>query len=268
MGFWDIHCHLMPGVDDGAADEGEAVAMIMAAAKGGTEGLAVTPHVDLEGDFVAAHRISEFVKLFSARFASNATQVSLYPGAELRLNWGLRRVAVEEWETLVEFTLAGAGRYLLVDLPSGLVPEAIRETVFRLRLAGMVPVVAHPERHPMLRSGSLLRDLLESGVLLQVNSGSLTGEHGDEVRRRAEWLLREGLVAVVASDAHSAGHRRPDLRGAYDRLVDLAGEGEARRLLEENPRKMIEGEKVTASVCLPSTLSAKRRWFLLKRKRC
>lgn len=266
MGFWDIHCHLIPGVDDGAADEDEMWAMVTSAADGGTEGLVVTPHVDLEGEHLSPSRIKDFVERISGQMHQRALTVSLYPGAELRLNWGLRTMAVENAEALVDFSIAGSGRYLLVDLPLGLIPEALTETAFRLRLAGLIPVLAHPERHPGLASGGHLRDLLDAGFLLQLNGGSITGQHGDQVRRRAERLLREGLAVAVASDAHSAAVRGPDLREAYRRLTGLLGEREARLLMEENPQKMVSGDKIDASARLITGISAGRRWFFRRRR--
>lgn len=258
MGFWDLHCHLMPGVDDGAADMEEVVAMVRLAAEGGTEALVVTPHVDLESDPLRPSRVRDFVEEASFRLGREAIAVVLFPGAELRLNWGLRELAERDGDALVAWSIAGSGKYLLVDLPAVVVPGALAEAVFRLRLAGLVPVLAHPERHPALGSPRLLQDLAEAGVLFQVNGGSLTGLHGEEARRRAERLLREGLVAAVASDAHSSGARSPDLRAAFRRLARLAGKGEARRLLEENPRKLVMGERVDPPGSTPSRLPG--RW--------
>lgn len=261
MGFWDIHCHLMPGVDDGAADEGEMALMLRAAVEGGTEALVVTPHVDLELEHVEPSQVRGFVERSSSSLPGEMAGISLYPGAELRLNWGLLELARGDEGALAAWSIAGSGKYLLLDLPALVVPDALKEAVFRIRLSGMVPVLAHPERHPGLRSDQLVQDLLEAGVLFQVNGGSLTGLHGEEARRRAERMLRERSAAVIASDAHSAGVRRPDLGEAFRRVKYLAGEAEARRLMEENPRKIVMGERLTVPGIPDSRAVGKRRWW-------
>lgn len=143
------------------------------------------------------------------------------------------------------------------------VPVGAEETIFRLQLHGCTPILAHPERNRRLADDlALLRDLVDRGVELQVNSGSLLGTYGRTARRVATALLREGLARLMASDAHRAVERHPDLSEAWKKVRGLLGEGAADVLLRENPRAVLYGE-----VLQPLPLPGSTRRSLVRRRR-
>lgn len=242
MTFLDLHSHILPGIDDGAADEDEFLAMAQVALQGGTVTMVATPHWDLDEMPTPGESVSALVEECRRKLESRGLGLELLPGVEVRLNAGLYRLA-EDREAIWGLTLAGNGKYLLVDLPLSDVPLGAEETLFRLQLHGYIPVLAHPERNRLLVDDpARLRDLVDRGVELQVNSGSLLGNYGHAARRAAAALLREGLARLIASDAHHATERGPDLSAAWEMARYLVGLAAADALLRENPRAVLAGE--------------------------
>ncbi|MHC4789210.1 MAG: tyrosine-protein phosphatase, partial [Planctomycetota bacterium] len=158
--------------------------------------------------------------------------LEILPGADVRLQPELLD-ALEAGQLL---TLADQGSHLLLELPPHAAPH-IEGLIFDLAVRGITPIVTHPERNLELsRKPERLAGLVEHGCLVQVTAAALLGEFGRPVRKAAERFLKAGLVHVVASDAHApAGSRRPAMREAAERLLSLAGEETAHKLLCENP---------------------------------
>ncbi len=217
----DLHAHVLPGVDDGARDLAESVEMLRLAAADGTRVLCATPH---------AHGPSHDV----AREAAVAAWEALRGAARLAGIPIDLRLASEVWyrEDLADLaragrlvTLSGAGRrYVLVEFPPAFVPPGAEEGLFRLRLAGVTPVIAHPERNPSFweRPEDAVR-LRDQGALLQVTAGSFTGLFRKESVRAARALLERGAIDLVASDCHRRDRRPPGLAEAAREIARLCG---------------------------------------------
>lgn len=235
--MFDLHCHLLPGIDDGPTDFEEAVLMCQMAAAGGCEALAATPHQRhpfwWNGDR----------ELLAGLLAQLQERVGERPrlllGAEIRVDDEL----LDDLERLPEsglLSLAGS-RYLLIELDRrGQGPEPVG-LVHELIIAGWCPIIAHPELYPWLMARPpLVRRLVELGAKLQITAMSVTGELGKVVQSHCHRLLDEGLVHVVASDAHGVGLRPPGLARAYAEIAAGWGEETARALTSENPGAVIE----------------------------
>jgi protein-tyrosine phosphatase len=237
-GIVDVHCHVLPGVDDGAPDVEAALDFLRAAQAGGTRAIVATPHQhpgrypNAAATLRAAHAL-----LLAARDATGEELPEVLLGAEVHLDHDLpERVEAEEL-----LTLAG-GPYLLLELPDQFAWPHVEDTIWRLRLSGRVPVIAHPERcGPVLREPARLRRLVELGCLVQVTGSSVAGVFGGPCRAQTEAFLRQGLVHVVASDAHDLRRRTPDLAAARQAVTTLLGGEAAARLFEEHPRALMEG---------------------------
>lgn len=242
MPFVDLHSHILPGYDDGADDDAEFMAMAEAAVRGGTALMVATPHYDPESPGLDPADIPGAVEEHARLLCSRGVPLELVPGVEVRVNAALFSLA-RDGEGLRHLALGESGRYILVDLPVFDLPAATPEILFQVQLCGCVPVLAHPERNRFLAGHpTFLRDLVDRGIELQVNSGSLELVYGKKARRMARSLLQEGLARLVASDAHAPRGRGPDLSGASRAISRLLGEEAAGVLLEENPRRVLEGE--------------------------
>jgi len=252
----DIHCHLLPEIDDGAADWDESLAMARMAAADGISTIVVTPHQlgnfgQNDGDSVRARcgRLQEFLD-------RHEVAIRVLPGADVRIEPELI-AKIRSGEVV---TLADHRRHVLLELPHELyLPmEGLLE---ELRAAGLAGILSHPERNlGLLQRRRIVRSLVDVGCLMQVTAGSLMGSFGAESRRFSETLVAEGLVHFIATDAHGSRSRRPLLRRAYDRLVALAGEQAAREMCCENPARVAAGERVAAGrrPCKPRGLAG---WF-------
>lgn len=243
----DIHCHLLPGVDDGAASTEIALEMLRRGAAEGIRAAVLTPHLS-PGSSEAQEALHR--KVF-AGFASAVREaglpVELYLGAEIGFRFGM--VEVARWPS---GSLAGGGRFALVDLPLGPLSPALEQAFFELRLAGFRPILAHPERHPALAgSPARIGRLRQQEVLIQIDAGSLTGQLGRRAHRAAESWVRQGWVEFVASDAHDLESRPFSLRSARARLEALGGSDLAWQLLVENPRRLLDGEEVESIASRP-----------------
>lgn len=231
----DLHCHVLPGVDDGPATLAEAVAMCRQAAADGCTAMVATSH-QRHPSFpeVSRARLEQAWRDLVAEL-DGAVEVRL--GAEVRVDAELLgELDAPDGEVL---PLAG-GRYLLLELPRMEKAPAPEELVHELVVAGWRPVLAHPEVLPWLAADlDRLSALVASGALLQVTAAALLGDFGRHPRDSAWAMVDAGLVHFVASDAHSTTWRPPGLSAVRAVLERRAGAEVARRLLLDNPARVL-----------------------------
>jgi protein-tyrosine phosphatase len=246
----DLHCHLLPGIDDGPADLETAIAMARAQLAVGVGTVVATPHVhpDVPND---ATGIARAVDGLRAALEQSAVPLEVVPGAEIDL-----LLAQELSDDELRALAIGGGPWLLIEAPLVTMPHT-RAAVGRLLARGHAVVLAHPERSPSLhRDIDTLRRLAGAGVLMQVTAGSLTGQFGRTVQRFSQQLIDEGLVHVVASDAHDVDRRPPGLTPALQRAGLSAS---ASLLTELVPAAVLAGDPV------PAVPARRRRHGLLER---
>ena len=238
----DLHCHILPGVDDGAATEDESCMMARLAVDSGVTALAATPHCGVPGQF------DNFVdEHFLARFGALKAMLER-EHIPLRLYTGMEVFVTEETPRLLRqgrlLTLGGS-RYLLVEFGFDESLDFVERMLGELLEAGVVPVVAHPERYHFVQPqpACLLR-WVELGCALQVNKGSLLGRFGRRGAHTARWGLGEGCVHLLASDAHSPWRRTPRLREAWEYAADFDSPEIADFLLRDNPRRILEDQPI------------------------
>lgn len=255
MPLFDLHTHLLPGLDDGAESWEEALVLAREAWEaGGISRLVLTPHW-LEGVYV--HRpegIRESCAQLAALLARAGIPLDLLPGAEVHLTPDVPAL-VRAGELL---TLGGHGRHLLLELPLSGLPGYTEQAIFDLALQGVTAILAHPERNAALaRSPQRVFDLVGRGALVQLNAGSLFGRYGRTTRQAAEYLVRHRLVHFLGSDAHASPGYFADFAAACRRLADLAGEEAARAILCEYPEAVWHGRTVTVMEPLAPELPAR-----------
>jgi len=242
----DLHSHVLPGIDDGAEDLDEAIAICRAAAADGISVIAATPHV--RDDYPTTPEVMEAAVRELQAAVGDLLQV--LPGGELDLQ-ELDRPA----EELARFGLGGSPRYLLVEMPYVGWPLGLEEELFRLRSSGITPVLAHPERNGEVQARpERLESIVASGTLVQLTAASIDGRIGRNSQNCARALLSRRLAHLVASDAHGLRVRAVGMADAA-RAVDDADL--ARWLTVDVPRAIIEGVEIPA---YPEPLK-KRRWL-------
>ena len=244
----DLHCHILPGLDDGAKTTDEAIRMARIAKSQGITAIVATPHF-MEGTFTPS--------VDSVLTACASLQKSIQDqGISLEICPGMEVYLCPQLDLFVRLgkvlTLNNKGRHILLELPFDSVPSYCEEVLFSLLVDGVTPVLAHPERYDGLELATL-SCWIERGLLVQVNSGSFTGFFGQRAQRIAERLLLSNMVHFVASDSHSAGRRAPALTKAKQRVAALAGAGAVQDLFSRNPQKVLRGEQVQVTPCIPIT---------------
>lgn len=229
----DIHCHILPGLDDGSDSLDMSLEMAEMAIRDGITHVIATPHANSEYDFlpeVLRSRRDEIQSRLGDR-------LTLATGCDFHLNFeNLEILRIDP----KRFTL-NQGDYLLVEFADFAIPPSMDQTLHQLRLLGLLPIITHPERNPLIRShGDRLWSWLRQGCLVQVTAQSITGGFGRRARQAAEILLNANAVHFVASDAHNVTTRPLQLKPVFDFLAERYGENLAKALLEKNPRAAYE----------------------------
>lgn len=232
----DLHTHVLPRVDDGPDSLEEAVDTISSLASGGTEIVVATPH-DMPGRFEAGiARITRAAELLRAALSETELQVELLLAQEITFRPGL----LEQLENGELLTINGTS-YILFEFSPFAVPPGAREFVFQARLKGYSPILAHPERNERLQFDmDLLREFVDGGTLVQLTASSLFGRLGDRAEESGRLILRNGLAHFIASDCHSFRFGQEDLSGAVEVASGIIGRDNALKLVEANPRAVIE----------------------------
>lgn len=237
-GIVDIHCHLVPGVDDGARDVAYARRMLVMAYKNGTRAMIVTPHYH-GGRYKNTREktLEQFHKLVDV--AKEATpNMRLYLGNELYCEHDI----VDRLDEKKAFTLAGTD-YVLVEFSVGVNFWQMKQSLQSILQGGYKPIVAHIERYScMYEDHKRVDELVDMGIYLQANGISITGEGGWRVKRFLDGLLKRNMIHVVASDAHSLDRRNPALKKTYLHLTKKYGKDVANDLLILNPERILRNE--------------------------
>jgi protein-tyrosine phosphatase len=240
ISFVDIHCHLLPGIDDGAKDWDVSLAMARLAVEDGISTVIVTPHQ--LGSFGGNH--GEDIRLRTAelqsRLRAEGVPLAILPGADVRIEEGM----VEGIVRGDVLTLGDHRRHVLLELPHDLYLP-LEPVLDRLSRHHLVGILSHPERNEgILRQPQVLAPLVDAGCLLQVTAGSLCGTFGPACQQLAERFVAEGLVHFIATDAHGVRSRRPLLRRAFERVAELTDQQTAADLCCHNPGCVAVGRLV------------------------
>ncbi|MGX1308062.1 protein-tyrosine phosphatase [Amorphus suaedae] len=232
----DLHCHLLPGIDDGARDLATSLEMARLAVADGIRILACTPHItpgiyDNDGP-----QIRRAVEELASALYDNDIDLYLVTGADVhlapRLIEGMRSGHIP--------TIADS-RYFLLEPPHHIVPQRMDEVVADLCAAGYVPVITHPERLSWIETRySDIKRMVAAGAWIQLTAGSITGKFGSQPRYWAERMLDEGIVHLVASDAHNTGRRRPSMGSARDAVAARLGEAEGEHVSVTRPLGIVK----------------------------
>lgn len=236
----DLHCHLLPGCDDGASDVAVSVEMARAAVADGVKVTACTPHITPGLYDNSAEGIVRGVADLQRALDDAGIDLKLVVGADIHIDPGLRA----SLRAGVAPTINGT-RYFLLEPPHHILPPHFVQFSQSLLDEGYVPVLTHPERLTWIRSHyDVIEAVNEAGMLMQVTAGSLTGAFGRSARYYSERLLSEGRVDLVASDGHNLGSRPPTLSAAYAEVERRLGREQAQELFVTTPERMLNDEVV------------------------
>ncbi len=233
----DIHAHIAPGVDDGAKTLDDALAMVRRAGALGVTHIVATVHYsDLFS--ASAEEVTASMRKLTGAVLAEECAVRIVAGREISFT----DLHIQELRSNTRYCIAGSRNHALIELPEGLNRAAAIEGFFELMVSGIRPIVAHPERNSLVqRDPSIIKELRQRNVLMQVDAMSITGAHGSRVKKTALSLLQTGQVDVISSDAH-----RVDDYANYElacRMVcDRLGEGYLRRVISDVPSRIVNAQ--------------------------
>ncbi|MGB9867879.1 MAG: tyrosine-protein phosphatase [Bacillota bacterium] len=224
----DFHCHILPGMDDGARNEEDSLRMAEALAQGGCTAVFATPHVMLGAFDNYADEVRRAVQNLACVLAAQGLTLQLIPSSEVYLDPAVPRLLREH-----KLCTMGRSSFLLIELPHEELPIYTETVFFQVMLQGVTPVIAHPERNGVLRKDpDKLAAWVYRGMVAQVNAGSLCGTYGKAVQSAAENMCKRGLIALVGSDAHSSSQCGL-LEEAWKRFKRLNKGGPATEVVEK-----------------------------------
>jgi len=230
----DIHSHVLSGMDDGASSVEESLAMLEIARESGTAGIVATPHCNSE----FAYQPELVERAIAELNALAGGKPHVHRGCEFHLTFDNMSLLEKQPSA---YTINGR-QYLLIECPDAHVGAYTEAVLQRLLNGRLIPIVAHPERNLFLqRNIDRIRAWVDMGCLMQVTAMSITGGFGGAARTASAQLLDAGLAHVVASDAHSAQYRTPELREAHAAVQSRYGAAAAELLFEDNPGWIVEG---------------------------
>jgi protein-tyrosine phosphatase len=234
----DLHCHILPGVDDGPRDLEESLAMARIAAADGIQVIVATPHT-LNGIYTNRKtEIIDKVRSLHGTLKSENIPLRLFPGADIHFGSDLIP-GLERGEILP----INGGKYILIEMEKESLPMTVRESFFELRIKGYFPIVSHPERNSLIqRHPERIEEWIRHGALIQITAGSLTGSFGRRAHDCSKWLLEKGLVHIIASDAHSKDRRPPVLSEGLKAAEALIGRTEALKMVTLYPELILAGK--------------------------
>lgn len=233
----DIHCHILPALDDGAKSFDESLKMAEAAIEDGITHIVATPHSNNEYRFdfgvVRARRDELQAKL--------GNRLQLATGCDFHLS-------MENLEAIracpANYTI-NQRSYLLIEFADFAIPPTMEGTLKSLQLLGLSLIITHPERNPLIRAQpQRLKRWVQQGCHVQVTAQSLLGRWGEPARKHAEALLEQNMVHFFASDAHNTLQRPLRLKEAYQVVVERWGESLAQSLFRDNPLAALEGREL------------------------
>ena len=233
----DIHSHILPGVDDGARDLAESLAMARLAVADGLTHIFTTPHHRDYSPHSSAD-VAQRVAQLQAALDKAGIPLILLPGHEVRLYDDM----FDDWDNNLAGPL-GDSRYVLAEPLFHRYDQHTDAMLFELFERGYLPIMAHPERiRPIQDNLALIESFLARGGLTQITADSLTSNNDWRAKKTAETMLRNGMVHVIASDAHHAYHRTPTLAAARDAAAVIAGEEQARAMVSTRPMAVVKNE--------------------------
>lgn len=247
----DLHCHILPGIDDGAHDLADSLIMAEAAVADGIHTIVATPHYQKQIYENNKQLILTKVEELNNAIKTAGIDIEILPGQEPRIDGDL--VAnLDEGEVI---TLANSP-YLFVEFPSSHVPRYTEQLFYGLRLKGFIPIIVHPERNQeLIENPEILYQFVEKGALTQVTAASITGDFGKKIKQFSKQLMECNLTHFIASDAHNTTTRRFRLKEAYVTISEWFG-NDLMFMYKENAQLLVQGKSIYKE--LPERIKKKR----------
>ncbi|MED1204707.1 tyrosine-protein phosphatase [Heyndrickxia acidicola] len=248
----DLHCHILPGVDDGAQNLADSLEMAKQAVSQGIHTIVATPH-HMNGQFENRKTsIQEKVTALNSYLRANNIHLTVLPGQENRIFGEI----LEDYENDEILTVADHSSYILIEFPSGHVPRYAKPLLYDIQRKGLTPVIVHPERNAeFIENPNQLYEFVKNGAATQITAASVTGSFGKKIKRFTEQLIEANLTHFIASDAHNVHTRSFKMDDALD-VVESKFGTDMVYYLTENAQLVLKNQHIYREV--PEPIKTKR----------
>ena len=239
-GYVDIHCHILPSLDDGAKDMEKTKEMLQMAYEEGIQRIIATPHSFAGKRSASSETIRKTISEIEKQMVEWGFYIEIYPGNEIYYRSGVEELL----EQGMICTLADSD-YVLVEFDPMTEYSYLRDGILKLDSYGYIPILAHAERYECLfEKKELLQRVKDHGGFIQVNASSFGGGMFDEMAKRARYIMKNDLLDFVGTDAHGTGKRSPKIQDTASYLYRKLGKTRAEEILLNNPEKVLHNSRL------------------------
>lgn len=239
----DIHCHILPQVDDGSKSLEESIEMAKIAQSEGIKKIINTSHYHPDFKYKSGEELKKIVKDFNEKLKMENIDIEVLLGNELYFTDDL----LCNFEEL-EFYSLNNSKYILVEFSPNNFPKNLVDIVYELKLKNYVPILAHVERYPKVQENpNIIYDCINEGALIQINGSSIIGKNGKEAEKVSKIFLENNMVHFIGTDAHSSTKRRPLIKDVYEYISKEYGQEKAKKIFKENQQYILENKDIDLS---------------------
>ena len=241
--MFDFHNHILPNVDDGSTSLEMSLEMLHNAQNQGVTNVVNTVHYQhpkVDGSNISYKTIKSELNALQEELKNENINIQLHCGAEV---FFLPNILELKDEPLCTFS---HGKYMLIEFEMHQLPDINFEKLFELKMNGVTPIIAHPERYKDVQKNlSIVESWLKAGCIIQVDAGSVLGKLGKMARITSEKVIRNNWCQILGSDSHDNSRRAFCLKDALEIVSQWVGPNEAKKMVNENPKAIIEGKPIT-----------------------
>jgi protein-tyrosine phosphatase len=250
----DIHCHILPSIDDGARSRKESLEMCRMAAADGITTIVATPHFKAKVHEPSSSKVFALLRELNQDIQDAGLDLKILHGADLAIC-----PETKKYIDTVEHLRINNTRYFLAELPHELAPPGWDDFLLSLIEIGYRPILTHPERNPsFIRNPEIVIPFVKGGGLVQITGGSILGEFGSDIQNTARELLRAGFVHVIATDAHSTDFRAPLLSKAVAEAGKIIDQEDVTAMVTTVPEAIINGRELPLDMFIKNN---KKSWL-------
>ena len=241
----DFHNHILPSVDDGSKSIDMSLSMLEYAQDQGITDVVNTVHLQhpkMEGKDISFNRIKREIDDLETILYKNNIDINIHMGSEVFFLPNLVELIDDPIATI------GNGKYMLIEFHPYNIPEIHKQVFFDLKMKGVTPIIAHPERYKKVQDNiNIVAEWLEAGCIIQIDAGSPLGFLGQQAKKTSELLIKNNWYQIIGSDAHDNKNRNFCMKESLHYINSIV-EGDINHLVKENPEKIIRGEKLLIDV--------------------
>lgn len=251
----DIHCHILPNVDDGSESLEESIEMAKIAESEGITKIINTSHCHFDFKYKKGNELKLELEKFNQALKEENINIEVLLGNELYYTSDL----IERFDELDFFSMNNS-KYILMEFSPINFPKNIEDVIYEIKIRGYIPIIAHAERYKQVQEDvNIVLDCIKEGALIQVNASSILGKNGEKAEDTSKKLLDNNMVHFVATDAHSSNRRRPLIKDSYNYILKNYGKEVSEKLFIENPTAVIENRDI--SILNPTKYEEKRSFL-------